>query len=102
MGFYFVQLKRYYDVFDHCQVKVYLYEDFKNNPHAVLRNMFCFLDVDETYIPDISIMHNASNGATTRKSLLPMDVRQQLTCLYREDIFQLQDLIQRDLSMWLA
>jgi hypothetical protein len=102
MGFYYAQMKRYYDLFDYCQVRVYLYEDFKNNPHAVLRNLFCFLDVDETYIPDISIMHNVSSLPPTRKSQLSMDVRERLIDLYREDIFKLQDLIQRDLSTWLA
>ena len=102
MGFYYAQMKRYYDLFDRCQVRVYLYEDFKNNPHAVLRNLFCFLDVDETYIPDISIMHNVSTLPPTRKSQLSMDVRERLIDLYREDIFKLQDLIQRDLSTWLA
>ncbi|NEO99850.1 MAG: sulfotransferase [Symploca sp. SIO2E9] len=35
------------------------------------------------------------------KPPLPMDVRKQLTSVYRDDILKLQDLIGRDLSSWL-
>lgn len=32
---------------------------------------------------------------------LPHEIRQQLIEVYREDILKLQDLLQRDLSIWL-
>ncbi|MFP4578951.1 MAG: sulfotransferase, partial [Coleofasciculus sp.] len=32
---------------------------------------------------------------------LPDEIRQQLIEVYREDILKLQDLLQRDLSIWL-
>ena len=35
------------------------------------------------------------------KLKFPADQRQELTEYYRQDILQLQDLIQRDLSHWL-
>jgi hypothetical protein len=40
-------------------------------------------------------------NANTAKPLLPPDVRRQWIELYREDIMQLQELLQRDLSAWL-
>ncbi len=60
MGFYYVQLKRYYDRFEHRRVKIYLYEDFKSKPLEVFQNILGFLGVDEIFIPDISIRHNVS------------------------------------------
>lgn len=60
MGFYYTQLKRYYDIFDRSQIKVYLYEDFKTRPFSILQDIFRFLGVDETFIPDMSIKANVS------------------------------------------
>lgn len=60
VGFYFIQLKRYFDIFDDGQIKVYLYEDFQTNPIGVLRDTFRFLDVDDTFVPDVSVKHNVS------------------------------------------
>jgi hypothetical protein len=59
-GFYFIQLKRYYDLFNQDQIKVYLYEDFKNDPNGLLKNIFDFLNVDQDFSPDTSIRYNAS------------------------------------------
>ncbi|MGB3757878.1 MAG: sulfotransferase [Rivularia sp. (in: cyanobacteria)] len=60
VGFYYEQLKRYFDIFDEKQIQVYLYEDFETNPLQVLQNIFQFLEVDETFTPDISTRHNTS------------------------------------------
>lgn len=60
MGFYYNQLKRYYDTFAPGQIKVYLYEDFKTRPVSVLQDIFRFLGVDDTFIPDMSIRPNVS------------------------------------------
>lgn len=59
-GFYYVQLKRYFDLFDQEQIRVYLYEDLNTNPNRVLRDIFQFLSVDENFAPDISTKHNVS------------------------------------------
>lgn len=60
MGFYYTQLKRYYDIFRHSQIKVYLYEDFKTRPVSVLQDIFRFLGVDDTFSPDMYIRPNVS------------------------------------------
>ena len=58
-GFYYNQVKRYFDVFDRSQIKIYLYEDFSGNTTGLLRDTFQFLAVDETFVPDVSVKHNA-------------------------------------------
>ncbi len=57
-GFYYAQLKHYFDIFDRKQIKVYLYEDYQSNPIILLKDFFTFLDVDSNFMPDISIKYN--------------------------------------------
>ncbi len=60
MGFYSIQLQRYFERFDRSQIKVYLYEDLNSHPINILRDIFQFLQVDETFIPDMSSRHNVT------------------------------------------
>jgi len=50
---YYDQLAIYYDLFPPDQIKVYLYEEWKDMPQAMLRDMFWFLGVDEDFMPEI-------------------------------------------------
>ncbi|MGK7947882.1 MAG: sulfotransferase [Xenococcaceae cyanobacterium] len=140
-GFYYGQLKHYFNLFDREQIRVYLYDDFIRNPVSLLQDIFRFLEVEDSFIPDLSRKHNVSgiprNVALDQflirdtrpkrvlKRLFPAKIlRQQLKNkimelnlrpkpplepkakkrfqqVYREDILQLQKLIQRDLSRWL-
>lgn len=59
-GFYYVQMKRYFDKFDRKQIKVYLFEDLIANPIKILKDIFQFLGVEETFNPDVSIKYNVS------------------------------------------
>jgi hypothetical protein len=136
VGFYGQQLQRYYEMFAPSQIKVYLYEDLKEDAIATLQDIFRWLEVDDTFVPDMALRPNKSGMPRNKllhqiltkpnplKSLLkPLfpaqirqkiqhqnlntpqispEVRQQLLDLYRADILQSQDLIQRDLSAWLA
>lgn len=141
MGFYYNQVKRYFDIFDREQIKVYLYEDFSANPMSILQDTFQFLGVDDTFTPNVLERHNVSGipknkvlnnfivnphpikdifkpflpkslrqglivGLKNRRSLdkpppMSAEVRKQLIDVYRDDILRLQDLLQRDLSIWL-
>ncbi len=59
-GLYYIQLKRYFDTFNRDQIKVYIYEDlFGDNVIDNVQDVFRFLDVDDTFVPDIRI-HNVS------------------------------------------
>jgi hypothetical protein len=60
LGFYYEQLKKYFQIFDRNQLKIYLYEDWHNNSHEVLRDIFQFLGVDETFVPNMSVRHNSA------------------------------------------
>jgi hypothetical protein len=59
-GFYYAQLQRYYNLFNPNQIKVYLYEDLIVHPLAVVQDIFRFLEVDESFIPDMSGEANIS------------------------------------------
>lgn len=140
LSFYYEQLTRYFEIFDRHQIKIYLYEDWKNNPNSVIEDIFRFLEVDENFRPDMSVKQNTSDNhrkelvrqywdkkypvfkqlikqiipPAFRSSLvkqiekrnfikpsLEPEMRKFLIDSYREDILQLQNLIHRDLSLWL-
>lgn len=143
-GLYYTYLKRYLEVFDHSQVKTYLFEDFESYPEKVMQDLFTFIGVDSTFIPDISVKYNTSGIAKNKSldfllsrgnpikpilkkvlpgsvvsklaslqtqvqnqnlikapTLTPKDRRELIEKYFKADILRLQDLIQRDLSIWL-
>jgi hypothetical protein len=60
VGLYSLQLRRYFDLFERDQIKVYLYEDLNSDPLGMLRDVFRFLDVDDAFVPEATIRYNAS------------------------------------------
>jgi hypothetical protein len=60
-GFYYERMKRYFDAFDSAQIKVYLFDEFKESPADVLRDLFAFVDVDTGFVPDTTVRHNPAN-----------------------------------------
>lgn len=69
MGFYYTQLKRYFDRFEQDKIRVYLYEDLKKNSGSLLQEIFLFLDVDATFVPNTSLKHAASYIPPKNKTL---------------------------------
>jgi hypothetical protein len=61
IGFYYAQLKRYYDMFEREQIRVYLHEDLSDDPTKMLKEIFEFLGVDNTFVPDVRQRHNVSS-----------------------------------------
>ena len=138
-GFYYEQLKRYFERFDSGQIKVYLYEDLVKSTQTVAQDIYRFLGVDDSFVPDLTrsnvsgipkrrwlqnlfmkdnplksavkpllpkqirkrISRDVHRKNTGDKPTFPVEVRQQLVETYREDILKLQDLLNRDLSIWL-
>lgn len=142
-GFFHKQLQQFYSIFDKINIKVYIYDDIVSSPQNVISDLFSFLSVDSSFIPNLSIRPNISgypknknlydiykflfsknnlarsllsliiprttrNTVTTRlkhKNLakVPMDnkIRCYLSDIFSEDIYYLQDLIDKDLSIWL-
>jgi hypothetical protein len=65
-GFYHKQVKRYFDMFGQDRVGVWLYEDLRDDPSEMMRDVFRFLAVDDTFVPDLSIEHNPSGIPRSR------------------------------------
>lgn len=57
-GLYATQLGRFLDVFPRDQVRIYLYESYRAEPRAVLRDILVFLGVDPNHPLDTSRRHN--------------------------------------------
>ena len=66
LGLYSEQVKRYFDLFDRRQLAIYLYDDLRANPAAVLGDIFRVLGVDDTFVPDTSLRHNVSGIPRSR------------------------------------
>jgi hypothetical protein len=141
-NFYFSQFKRYFDLFEPQQIKIYLYEDFQAKNQAITQDIYQFLEVDSSFIPNLSYRQNVSampqnltlnrlmskpnpwkstfnfvvpkvlrtqlkttikswNFNNFKKPEFTSEIRHQLLQEYQEDILKLQDLLDRDLSLWL-
>jgi hypothetical protein len=59
-GFYYAQVKRYFDTFGRDRVGVWLYEDLRNDTFGILGEVFRFLGIDERFVPDASFEYNPS------------------------------------------
>ena len=66
-GFYYDQLRRYFDIFGEEQIQVHLYEDLRHSPLDTLRRVFGFLGVEESFVPDMSRNHNPSGLPKNQK-----------------------------------
>ena len=56
---YSVQLRRYFDRFPREQIRIFLYEDFASDPVRVVQEIFLFVGVDGSFVPDVSARVNA-------------------------------------------
>ena len=59
-GFYFDHLKRYYELFPKEQIKVFLYDDLRQDSSKVMRELFDFIGVDSNFVPDLDREYNVS------------------------------------------
>lgn len=141
-GFYYESLKTYFDLFGKDNIRIYIYDDFKKDGKSVIKDIFRFLDVDDSFEPDSSKIVNESFIPKSRllylllkyrwkyykysKKILPRNIRlriiremnslweknklkpslqdenrKELIEIYREDILKTQQLINKDLSIWL-
>ena len=137
-GFYYRRMKRYFDLFPREHLKIYIFEEFKQDPTSTIVDLFDYLNVSQQFVPDTSVKYNPAGVPRSRilnrlsfdrtlvrtaKSVLPAgmqkiakdmrrrtmktppkfpeDLRAELIDYYRADIHQLEELIDRDLSIWL-
>ncbi len=64
-GFYHAQLVRYYDLFGPEQIRVWLYEDLKEDPLGMMQGMFRYLGVNDAFVPE-TLRHNVSGTPKSR------------------------------------
>ena len=141
MSHYAADLQNYLRHFPREQLRIYLYEEFVAQPHQLLQEIFGFLGVDATFVPDLTVRYNVARlprhqwlfnflrqphwAKAWLKPFLPAAVRgrlvhkaqqhnwqtppplapqlrHELTCTFQTEIGQLQSLLKRDLSNWLA
>lgn len=124
-GLYHAHLSHYYELFAPDQLRVYLYEDWRDSPQRMLLDLCGFLEIDAELllpIPTKNVTYAPRSRWLRRRVLsrpLPgleqldrrynlvrpppirEQTRQELLDRYRPDIEQLQALIGRDLSHWL-
>lgn len=96
-GCYATHLERFYALFPRDQVRVYLYEAYRADAAAVLRDMFAFIDVDPAHSIDVSRRHHETRvprspmlhslrerilGATPMTASLPAWAGRALSRLY--------------------
>lgn len=67
-GLYYDQLRTYFGTFPREQVRVYLYEDLSDAPISTVQDAFRFLEVDDSFVPDVSLRRNVS-GQPKHKTL---------------------------------
>lgn len=58
VGCYFNQVKAYKEHF-RC-VKVYLHDDFEENPRELIKDVYEFLEIDNSFVPDMRLRLNVS------------------------------------------
>lgn len=66
VGFYYEALIRYFEFFEKDQIHIYLYEDLKKKPCVLMQDIFHFLNVDEAFVPEMSIKFNVSGIPKSR------------------------------------
>ncbi len=51
-------LRRYFDVFDEEQLRIYRYEHYKRDPVKMVCSIFEYIGVNPAYLPDVTRRHN--------------------------------------------
>lgn len=64
MGYYHRHLSRVCARFPRDRIRVYLYEDLRRDPAALVADMFGYIGVSPDFVPDMSRRHNVSGIIT--------------------------------------
>jgi hypothetical protein len=67
-GFYAAQIERYQRFFSASQLRIYLYDDLKADPGRLMADIFSFLGVDPSFVPNMAKRYNIS-GVPRRRWL---------------------------------
>ncbi len=139
LGMYSQQIQRYLNIFEPEQLKILFYDDFRENPVGIMKEIYQFLGVDDSFVLDIKrrknqgylpknkLVHKFLFTSNPLKSFLekilprslykklinnlkkwnsgpipplPVALKKSLNEVFREDITELQKIVNRELS-WL-
>lgn len=64
---YHEALSRYFDVFPRDRIHVFLFDDLKRDPLGAVRDLYAFLGVDATFVPDLETPHNVGGVPASMK-----------------------------------
>ena len=64
-GYYYRFLQPYFERFPREQIRIYLYEDWQTKSPEVLQDIFRFLQVDNTFVPEVG-KHNVTRWPRSR------------------------------------
>lgn len=59
-GFFHQHLSKFFDLFEKDQLKIFLYEDLKNDTQRVIKEIYQFIGVDDSFQPETGIRYNES------------------------------------------
>jgi hypothetical protein len=112
-GLYGEQLERYYRLFPASSIRVYKFEDFFKNPTLSLADLYEFVGVDPSFVPDVSkkfipggdprapdIVAEKSEGVPDAKPMT-QEIRNHLIATFTDDIHKTMRLTGLDLTDWL-
>jgi len=100
--YYSAQVKAYLENFQNT--KVFLYDDLQNNQLGLIQDMYAFLEVDSTFIPDTEIKYNATgtpksmflHNFLTRPNFLKKVARPVISMVSSDEkIFQMIEVVKR-------
>jgi len=94
-GFYAAQLRRLFNIFGREQCLVLLNEDLRNQHQKTLRDVFKFLEVDDSFVPEAAeVFHHEADKTP------PAPTIDKLRQMFYGDVKEVERLLQRDLTKW--
>ncbi len=94
-GFYAAQLRRLFNIFGRDQCLVLLNEDLRNHHQKTLQDVFRFLQVDDSFVPDAAEVFHHEIDETP--SAVTIDKLRQM---FYFDVRELEKLLPRVLKEW--
>ena len=99
-GHYLPQIKTFLEYFPRRSIFIGLFDELIENPSKLFREILRFLELDENFTP-ISF-DDIRNEAASGKPPINTSTRKRLLDIYKNEIQELNVLIDVDLSCWLS
>lgn len=97
---YSVYLKRWHNLFRKEQIKVLIYEDIKIKPVEFMQEIYRFLEIDDTLLPNLEQFKFDYHSNPINEMKLSQEDRQDWLKFYLPYTEQLEEMIDKDLSHW--